>query len=104
MVLMRLQCVLPRASWQVYASFMPESHRSDELKRMRPCKQSCDSISKRDNEEREATADVRPISLLRIPLLRFVDSTFPGNSPWAWKFHPLKLRFCLSKTLRNPES
>ena len=27
-----------------------------------------------------------------------------GNSLWTWEFHPLKLRFCLSQTLWNPES
>ena len=26
---------------------------------------------------------VRPISLLRLSLLRFLDSNFPGNSPWT---------------------
>ena len=30
----------------------------------------------------------RPISLLRLSLLTFVDSTFPGGSPWAWEFTP----------------
>ena len=39
---------------------------------------------------------LRPIFLLRLSLLRFVDSTFPGNSPLTWEFHPLRLRFCLS--------
>ena len=29
-----------------------------------------------------------PISLLRLSLLRFVDSEFPGNSLWTWEFHP----------------
>ena len=47
---------------------------------------------------------LRPISLLRLSLLRFVDSRFPGNSLWTWEFHPSTLRFCLSQTLRNPES
>ena len=47
---------------------------------------------------------IRPISLLRISLLRFVDSNFPGNSLWTWEFHRLKLRLCLSQTLWNPES
>ena len=48
-----------------------------------------------------------PISLLRllrISLLRFLDSRFPGDSLWAWEFHPLNLRFCLSQILRNSES
>ena len=26
---------------------------------------------------------IRPISVLRFFLLRFVDSRFPGNSPWT---------------------
>ena len=41
----------------------------------------------------------RPISLLRVSLLRFVDSNFPGDVPWTWEFHPLNLRFRLSQTL-----
>ena len=47
---------------------------------------------------------VRPISLLRLSLLRLLDSNFPVNSLMAWEFHPLNLRFCLSQTLWNPES
>ena len=47
---------------------------------------------------------LRPISLLRISILRFVDSSFPGNSLWTREFHPLRLRFCLSQTLCNPKS
>ena len=47
---------------------------------------------------------VRPISLLRISLLRLLDSDFLGNSLWTWEFKPLKLRFHLSETLWNPES
>ena len=32
---------------------------------------------------------LRPISLPRLSLpLRFLDTTFPGNSQWAWEFHP----------------
>ena len=42
---------------------------------------------------------VRPISPLRISLLRFIDSRFPGDSLWAWEFHPFNLRLCLSQTL-----
>ena len=42
---------------------------------------------------------VRPISLLTLPLLTLLDSNFPGNSPWAWEFHPLKIALCLSQTL-----
>ena len=34
---------------------------------------------------------VRPISLLRSSLLRFVDSQFPGKSLWAWEFHPINI-------------
>ena len=39
---------------------------------------------------------VRPISLLRLSLLRFVDSKLPGNSLWTWELHTFKSRFCLS--------
>ena len=35
---------------------------------------------------------LRPISLLRLSLPRFVASSFPGNSPWTWEFHPVNLR------------
>ena len=38
-------------------------------------------------------------SPIRLSLLRLLDSNFPGNSLWAWEFHPLKSRFCLSQTL-----
>ena len=31
---------------------------------------------------------LRPISLLRLSLLRLLESNFPGNSLWAWKFRP----------------
>ena len=37
----------------------------------------------------------RPISLLRLSLLRLLDSNFPGNPLWAWEFHPLKLRWIM---------
>ena len=40
-----------------------------------------------------------PISLLGLSLLRFVDSSFPGSSPWTWEFNPLELRICFSQTL-----
>ena len=43
-------------------------------------------------------ADVRPISLLTLPLLILLDSNFRGNPLWAWEFNPLKLRLCLSQT------
>ena len=36
-------------------------------------------------------------------LLTLLDSNFPGNSLWAWEFHPFKSRLCLSQTLRNPQ-
>ena len=39
-------------------------------------------------------SDLRPSSLLGLSLLRFVDSNFPGISPWASEFHPSKSRFC----------
>ena len=51
-----------------------------------------------------ADSAVRPISLLRLSLPRFVDSNFPGNSLWTWEFYPLIFRFWLSQTLWNPES
>ena len=35
----------------------------------------------------------------KLTLLRFVDSTFLGDSLWTWEFHPSILRFCLSQTL-----
>ena len=35
---------------------------------------------------------VRPSSLLRLSLLSFVDSEFPGNSLQTGEFHPSKLR------------
>ena len=43
--------------------------------------------------------EIRPISLLTLSLLRLLGSNFPGNPLWAWEFHPLKLRLCLSQTL-----
>ena len=36
--------------------------------------------------------------------LRVVDSNFLGHSLRTWESHPLKLRTCLSQTLRNPDS
>ena len=47
---------------------------------------------------------VRPISVLRLSLLRFGDSNIPGNPLWTWEFHPSNIRFSLSQTLWNPES
>ena len=47
-------------------------------------------------------ADIRPISLLTLSLLRLLDSNFPGNPQWTWEFHPFKLIWCLSQTLWNP--
>ena len=52
----------------------------------------------------ERSAALRPISLLRISLLRFVDSIFPGNPLWTCEFHPLEFRFCLSQPPEHPES
>ena len=46
---------------------------------------------------------LRPISLLTLSLLTLLDSNFPRNSLWAWEFHPLELRLCLSQTLWNPQ-
>ena len=45
------------------------------------------------------TVELRPIPLLTLSLLTLLDSSFPGNSPWAWEFHPFNLRLCLSQTL-----
>ena len=42
---------------------------------------------------------VRPLSLLIFVLLRFLDSNFPGDSLWAWQFHPSIFRFYLSQAL-----
>ena len=42
---------------------------------------------------------VRPISLLRLSLLRSLDSNFLGNPLWAWEFHPLKITLCFSQAL-----
>ena len=47
---------------------------------------------------------VRPISLLRLSMLRSVDSKLPENPLWTSEFHPSNLRLCLSQTLWNPES
>ena len=46
---------------------------------------------------------LRPISLLTLSLLTLLDSNFPVNPLWAWEFHPLNLRLCLSQTLRNTQ-
>ena len=43
---------------------------------------------------------LRPV--VKCPYLR--TSKLQGNFPWASEFHPLNLRFCFSRTLRNPES
>ena len=42
---------------------------------------------------------VRPMSALKVSLLRLLDANFPGNSLRAWRFHPWNLRLCLSQTL-----
>ena len=54
-----------------------------------------------DTAEAPATPSL-PTQIL--PILRSVDSTFPGKSLWTWEFHPLKLKLCLKQTLWNPES
>ena len=36
-----------------------------------------------------------PVSLLRLSLLRFVDPTFPGNSPMDMRLPPLKIKIPL---------
>ena len=38
-------------------------------------------------------------TVLTLSLLRLLDSKFPGNPLWAWEYHPLQLRLCLSQTL-----
>ena len=40
-----------------------------------------------------------PSASADISLLRFLDSNFPGNSPWTREFHLLTIRLCLSQTL-----
>ena len=52
---------------------------------------------------RSSVRQVRPISLLTLPLLTILDSRFPGNPLWTREFHSFKLRLCLSQTLRNPQ-
>ena len=47
----------------------------------------------------EGSAQLRPVSILRISKLILVDSNFPGNYLWAWEFHPLGSISCLSQTL-----
>ena len=46
-----------------------------------------------------ASVRLRPTLLLTLRLLTLLESNFPGNSLWAWEFHPLELRLCLSQTL-----
>ena len=43
----------------------------------------------------------RPISLLTLPLLALLDSSFPGNPLWAWEFHPLIEIVIESKPLKS---
>ena len=58
------------------------------------------NISKRDvASDGMKWYSVRPISLLSLSLLRLLDSNLPGDSLWAWEFHPLRLRVCLSQNL-----
>ena len=47
---------------------------------------------------------LRPISLLRLSLLRFVDSKSPGNSPMDMRIPSPKVKILLESDLRNPES
>ena len=49
--------------------------------------------------ERQCLGGIPPISILTFSLLTLLDSNFPGNPLWAWKFHPLKLRLLSSQTL-----
>ena len=51
---------------------------------------------------KDASSYLLPISRLTLSLLTLLDSNFPGNPLWAWEFHPLALRLCLSQTLWNP--
>ena len=39
-----------------------------------------------------------PIPLLTLRLLTLLDTNFPVNPPWAWEFHPVNSRLCLSQT------
>ena len=41
-------------------------------------------------------AGIHPISLLRISLLRFVDSRLPGNSLWTTGVPPLKIKIMIA--------
>ena len=54
------------------------------------CKYMCKYKYNRSIEPYFVTPN-RPITLL--------DSNFPGNTLWAWEFHPLISRLCLSQTL-----
>ena len=45
---------------------------------------------------------IRSIVLLTLRLPTLLESNLPGNFLWAWEFHPLTLRLCLSQSLRNP--
>ena len=45
-----------------------------------------------------AARHARPISLLRLSLLRLLDSDFPGNSLWAWEFQPFNIKILLEST------
>ena len=64
-----------------------------------PCSWPCHGRRRRSLGRQAEGRPLRPISLLRISLLRFVDSELPGNSLWAWEFHRLKSILCLSRTL-----
>ena len=68
--------------------------RRDDALRLLHRRPRVDAVGGDGRAARAARAGGRP--LLRF---RFVDSEFPGNSLWAWEFHPLILRCCLSQTL-----
>ena len=44
---------------------------------------------------------LRPISLLRLSLLRLPDSNIPGNPLWAWEFPPLRIKILLESEPPN---
>ena len=58
------------------------------------CDRACAPIGAQEKPNMRAvvhsSSELRPISLLRLSLLRLVDSKPPGNSLWTSEFHPLK--------------
>ena len=52
-------------------------------------------------ESSETVPGVRAIFLLRLSLLRFLDSNFPGYSLWTWEFHPLNIKIVLESNPRK---